>query len=110
MVYYEMIEEIYRIEIGRSEVENDELIKKAQQNSIWFHVKDMPSPHGILSFPIGTVLNKSVIVHIAGLVKGFSKAKSYSKVSVQYTEIKNVKRTSKPGLVILKKTPKIIVV
>ena len=110
MVYSEVIDEIYTIEVGRSELENDELIRKALQNSIWFHVKDMPSPHGILSFPNWVVPNKSVIQHIAGLVKGFSKAKSYSKVSVQYTEIKNVKRTTKPGLVILKKTPKIIVV
>ena len=110
MVHKEIIKEIYNIEIGRNDNENDNLIKNAPTNSLWFHVKDMPSPHGILSFPVGIIPESYAIYYIAGLVKSFSKAKGLSRVSVIYTEITNIKRTNKPGLVILKKTPKLIVV
>ena len=110
MVYTEVFEEVYNIQIGRNELENDQLIKGASQNSLWFHMKDMPSPHGILSFSVGIEPSREAIRHIAELVKGYSKARGLSKATVEYTQITNVKRTTKPGLVILKKTPKLIVV
>jgi predicted ribosome quality control (RQC) complex YloA/Tae2 family protein len=110
MVHKETIKEIYYIEIGRNDTENDTLIKNAPQNSLWFHMKDIPSPHGILSFPLGTIPESSAIYYIANLVKSYSKAKGLSRATVEYTEITNVKRTSKLGLVILKKKPKLIVV
>jgi predicted ribosome quality control (RQC) complex YloA/Tae2 family protein len=110
MVHKETIKEIYNIEIGRNEIENDLLIKNAPQNSLWFHMKDMPSPHGILSFPLGIIPDSLTIYYIANLVKSYSKAKGLSKATVEYTEITNIKRTAKPGLVILKKKPKLIIV
>jgi predicted ribosome quality control (RQC) complex YloA/Tae2 family protein len=110
MVYKEVFAEIYNIEIGRNENENDIIIKNAPQNSLWFHMKNMPSPHGILSFPLGISPEINAIRYIAELVKSLSRAKGLSRSSVEYTQITNIKRTSKPGLVILKKTPKLIVV
>lgn len=110
MVYSEIFEEIYTIQIGRNELENDLLIKNSTQNSLWFHMKDMPSPHGILIFPTEINPSKNAIYRIAELVKEYSKAKGLSKATIEYTQIKNVKRTTKPGLVILKKTPKLILV
>lgn len=110
MVYSEIFEEIYTIQIGRNELENDLLIKNSTQNSLWFHMKDMPSPHGILTFPDGETASTKAIFRIAELVKSYSKARGLNKATIEYTLIKNVKRTTKPGLVILKKTPKLIVV
>jgi len=110
MVYKEIFKEIYTIEIGRNELENDTLIKKSSKNSLWFHMKDIPSPHGILTFPNGISPETIAIYHIATLVKSFSKAKTLSRSTVEYTELSNIKITTKPGLVILKKTPKLIVV
>lgn len=110
MVHKETIKEIYTIEIGRNDIENDTLIRNSSQNSLWFHMKDMPSPHGILTFPQGIIPETYVLYYIGNLVKSFSKAKGLSKATVEYTELSNIKTTIKPGLVILKKKPKLIVV
>jgi predicted ribosome quality control (RQC) complex YloA/Tae2 family protein len=109
-MYTEIFNVNYQIEIGRNQMENDKLIKTSRQNSLWFHVKDQPSPHGILTCLNNSKLDKEVIKRTAELVKAFSKAKNINKVSIEYIELSKIKTTATPGLVLLKKTPNYIVV
>jgi len=111
MVYTEIFQECYKIEIGRNELENDQLVKNADQESLWFHLSGQPSPHGILTNIAnpGEYTNNA-IYRCAELVKSYSKAKNLHRIKLDYLPIANIKPTSKPGLVILKKSAKIIVV
>jgi len=110
-MYTEIFNINYRIEIGRNQLENDRLIKTSRQNSIWFHLKDQPSPHGIITLlNHSQQLDKEVIHRTAQLVKSFSKAKNLNNVSVEYIPLSKIKTTNIPGMVILKKTPQYVVI
>jgi predicted ribosome quality control (RQC) complex YloA/Tae2 family protein len=109
-MYTEIFNINYRIEIGRNQMENDRLIKTSRQNSIWFHLKDQPSPHGIITLLNHSSLDKEVIYRTAQLVKSFSKAKNLNNVLVEYIPLSKIKTTNIPGTVILKKTPQYVVV
>jgi len=103
-----------KIFIGKNAKENSELVKRFQNSSgVWFHLKDLPSPHIIILDTENTnskiILNKQLLIYIGGLMKLHSKkAFACSKnLKMEYTEISNVKTTSTPGLVTLKKSPMI---
>lgn len=90
----------FRIRTGQSDKENWELIDDSEQNDIWFHVEGHPSCHVVLS--VGDYKKKphqTVIKHCAALCKDGSKLKYNRKVTIIYTQIKNVKKAGKPGSV-----------
>ena len=87
--------------IGQYAEENDEIIKNAKQSDLWFHLAKLPSCHVILSSNCKP-LDNNMIKYCAQLTKENSKYKNINLVTVNYTEIKNVKRTEKKGQVILK--------
>jgi len=86
------------LRIGQNQYENDELIKKSKQNDYWFHLKEHPSPHGVLEYHSN--IPKDIFKKCAIEIQNHSK---YPNERVIYTQIKNVIRTDKPGLVITKK-------
>lgn len=91
----------YQILVGRNNVQNDELTMKiAHPNDMWFHTKDIPGSHVIVR-TTGDISVKSLI-EAASLAAWFSKARNSSKVQVDYTRVKYVKKPSgaKPGMVI----------
>jgi len=98
------------IRIGENQEENDQIITEAKQTDLWFHLHNMSSCHLILSCSKKYPATKQMIYYCAVLVKDNTKFKNLSKVSVNYTEIRNVKKTDIKGKVILKdKIIKIIV-
>lgn len=109
-MYKEIFNNNYQIEIGRNQSENDILVRTSNKSSIWFHLKDQPSPHGILTCLNNSELDNTAISRTAELVKSFSKAKNHNRVSVEYLELAKIKKTTTPGLVILTKKPQSIVV
>ena len=103
---------IYNIKVGQNKNENWDIITQASQNDIWFHVESHPSPHVILSNPTNQdikKISKSLIRECAILCKENSKLKNNNKVSIIYTNIKNVTKGDEVGSVITKKLEKIIV-
>ncbi|MBO5453727.1 MAG: NFACT family protein [Clostridia bacterium] len=93
----------YEIYIGKNNKQNDFLtLKIARSNDLWFHVKDMPGSHVIVSKKINEEIPDEVILKAAKLASIHSKAKGVAKTAVDYTQIKNVKKPSgaKPGMVI----------
>ena len=90
------------IRIGENATDNDQIIKEAHENDVWFHLSSLPSCHVIISCSKKYPLTKQMVNYCASLVKEHGKYKNISKVTISYTEIKNVKRTIIPGQVTIK--------
>lgn len=89
------------IYIGKNNLQNDNLtLKFADKHDLWLHTKDIPGSHVIIK-AFGQIPD-STLLEAAEFAAYFSKAKESSKVAVDYTEVKNVKKPngSKPGMVI----------
>ncbi|MCL1881375.1 MAG: NFACT family protein [Oscillospiraceae bacterium] len=93
---------IYELLVGRNNRQNDELtFKIARHDDIWLHTKDIAGSHVILKceseLPSEDILAKAAII-----AAKHSKAKDSSRVPVDYTLAKYVKKPSgsKPGFVI----------
>ena len=90
------------IYVGKSNVQNDGLtIKFADSDDIWLHTKNIPGSHVIIKCGSETPPDRT-IVEAAVIAATYSKAKESSKVPVDYTARKNVKKPggAKPGMVI----------
>lgn len=88
------------IYIGKNNIQNDNLtLKFANKNHYWLHTKNIPGSHVILCSdnPSDIALEEA-----ASLAAYYSKAKNSSKVPVDYTKVKNIKKPNgaKPGMVI----------
>lgn len=88
--------------IGKNNAQNDKLtFKIAAPEDIWLHTKDITGSHVILRCD-GVEPSEENLIYAAQLAAKFSKAAESSKVPVDYTKIKFVKKPSgaKPGFVI----------
>lgn len=88
------------IYVGKNNIQNDYLtLKFADKRDTWLHSKTIPGSHVIIkSFDVpDTTLEEAA--HLAAY---YSKGKNSSKVEIDYTQVKNVKKPSgaKPGMVI----------
>lgn len=88
------------IYIGKNNIQNDYLtLKFANKNHLWLHTKNIPGSHVILCSDTPS----DVALEEAGILAAYySKAKNSTKVPVDYTKVKNLKKPngSKPGMVI----------
>ena len=88
--------------IGKNNAQNDRLtFKIAAPNDIWLHTKDITGSHVIIRCN-GVEPSEETLLFAAKLAAKFSKAAGSSKVPVDYTHCKFVKKPSgaKPGFVI----------
>lgn len=88
--------------VGKNNSQNDRLtLRTANPHDLWFHTKDIPGSHVILRTD-GNEPSEESLLLAAKLAAHFSKAQSSSKVPVDYTECRYVKKPSgaKPGFVI----------
>lgn len=89
------------IYVGKNNFENDTLTTKfADKHDLWLHTKNIPGSHVIIK-KFGDIPDNT-LMEAGALAAFYSKARESLKVSVDYTEIKNVKKPagSKPGMVI----------
>ena len=94
----------FKVYIGRNNIQNDYLTTKlAVKTDIWFHTKNIPGSHVVIETKGQDVPDRDLLF-AATLAAKYSRAANSSKVPVDYTEIKNVKKPSgaKPGMVIYK--------
>ncbi len=92
----------FTIYVGKNNKQNDYLtLKMAINSDMWLHTKNIPGSHVIIRFD-GEEIPESTIFEAAMLAAYYSKGKLSSKVPVDYTLKKNVKKPSgaKPGMVI----------
>ncbi len=93
----------YTILVGRNNKQNDVLtLKTAFSTDIWLHTKQIPGSHTLIRTNGTGVAPDATILQAAKICAYFSKARNSSKVPVDYTLIKNVKKPSgvKPGMVV----------
>lgn len=92
----------FTIYVGKNNKQNDYLtLKMAINSDMWLHTKNIPGSHVIIRFD-GEEIPETTIFEAAMLAAYYSKGKMSSKVPVDYTLKKNVKKPSgaKPGMVI----------
>lgn len=88
------------IYVGKNNLQNDYLsLKFANKNYMWMHTKDIPGSHVIIC---SNDVPDNTLEEAAILAAFYSKAKTSSKVPVDYTLVKNLKKPNgaKPGMVI----------
>ena len=88
--------------VGKNNLQNDKLtFRTANPNDLWLHTKDIPGSHVILRSG-GSAPSEDTLLLAARLAAHFSKARSSSKIPVDYTECRFVKKPSgsRPGFVI----------
>jgi len=110
-MYTEVFNGDYHIRLGKNQQENDNIVRISPQSALWFHLKDFPSAHAVVTNIVKPgKYDSAVIIRAATLVKDNAKqgVNNLQRVSVNYLPIKNVKRTEIAGQVILTKTPKTI--
>ena len=85
--------------VGKNNLQNDKLTFSADLNEVWLHAKDMPGSHVII---VGENPDDETIVFAAKIAAAYSKGGTGSKVPVDYTLRRYVKKPSgsKPGFVI----------
>lgn len=86
--------------VGKNNIQNDHLsLKFANKNYMWLHTKNIPGSHVIVC---STDIPDNTLIEAAVLAAHYSKAKESSKVDVDYTLVKNLKKPNgaNPGMVI----------
>jgi predicted ribosome quality control (RQC) complex YloA/Tae2 family protein len=93
----------HQLLVGRNNIQNDRLtFKVAGPNDIWFHTQKIPGSHVILKAQPGVAIDDESLYYACQLAVYFSKGRPSTKVPVDYTQRKNVKKppAAKPGFVI----------
>jgi len=92
----------FDIYVGKNNAQNDYLtLKLASSQDMWLHTKDIPGSHVIIKAE-GREIDDTTLEEAANLAAYYSKGRMSSKVPVDYTRKKNVKKPAgaKPGMVI----------
>ena len=93
----------FEILIGRNNRQNDYLtMKLAKPDDTWLHVKNIPGSHVIIRNPQGRDIPEPTLQTAAEAAAHYSRAREASKVAVDYTLRKFVRKPkgAKPGMVI----------
>ncbi|SHJ66705.1 Predicted component of the ribosome quality control (RQC) complex, YloA/Tae2 family, contains fibronectin-binding (FbpA) and DUF814 domains [Hathewaya proteolytica DSM 3090] len=101
--YHYIFKDGSSIFVGKNNIQNDHLtLKFAGKNDIWMHTKNIPGSHVIIQTSNNTYPSEELLDTAASLAAYYSKGRNSSKVPVDYTEVKNVKKPkgAKPGMVI----------
>ncbi len=91
----------FKIYMGRNNTQNEYLtLHKAGKNDLWFHAKAIPGSHLVIETD-GASVPPETIEKVAALAAYHSKGKDSTKVDVDYTAIRYVKKipNGPPGLV-----------
>lgn len=94
----------YSVLVGKNNKQNDLLtFRLSSKNDLWFHAKDIHGSHVVLKLNDVKDVSDNLIEKCASIAAYYSKAKDSTKVLVEYTYIKNIKKPkgSKPGFVTL---------
>ena len=92
----------FTVLVGRNNTQNDELsFKKAAKNDWWFHAQKAPGSHVILVLNGGEA-PEADMEFAAKTAAWFSSVRERGSVEVDYTRVKNLKKTpaARPGYVI----------
>lgn len=92
----------FLILVGRNNLQNDKLtLKTARGKDLWFHTKNAPGSH-VIVMSEGQDIPLATQNEAAALAVLYSSQKNSAKVPVDYTEVRNIRKTSDlpPGMVL----------
>lgn len=92
----------FTVLVGRNNIQNDKLtFKTGRAGDIWLHAQKTPGSH-VLLVGNGTEISDSAIVEAAEIAAFYSSARESTVVTVDYTDVKNIKKPNgaKPGFVV----------
>lgn len=91
----------FRILVGRSNTQNDQLVREAFKSDYWFHTQRIHGSHVILCAE-GREPDERSLTEAAMLAAWFSQGRGGSQVAVDYTQVKNVRKPNgaRPGMVV----------
>ena len=101
-----------KVFVGKSSSGNDFILRnKAHEGDTWFHVKDAPGSHVILTSRTIVELASPDLLYCASLAALHSRLKNSAKAEVIYTDVKNVFRVKggAPGQVTVRNYKTLIV-
>lgn len=101
----------FEILVGRNNYQNDKLtLKTARPDDIWLHTQNIAGSHTIICTE-GKDVPDNTIVEAASLAAYCSKARNGTKIPVDYTMVRYVKKPNgaKPGMVIFTNNKTILV-
>lgn len=107
-----VFEDKWSVYIGKNASDNDELtLHFAKPDDLWFHAYGSPGSHVVLRRNRDEVIPKHIIEKTASLAAWFSQQKHSTKVPVNYTEKRYVRkpRKSPAGLVVIEREKTIYV-
>ena len=102
----------FRIMVGKSAANNDELtLKVAHKNDLWLHAKGVSGSHVVIKHQSKNMFTNDVIQYAAQLAAYYSKSKGSAMVPVIYTPKKFVRKPkgAEPGQVFVEKEEIILV-
>ncbi len=92
----------YTVLVGRNNIQNDKLtFKTGRKGDIWLHAQKCTGSHVLLQSD-GREISDEAIVEAAEIAAYYSSAKDGTIVTVDYTDVKNIKKPNgaKPGFVV----------
>ena len=91
----------FRILVGRSNTQNDQLVREAFKSDYWFHTQRIHGSHVILCTE-GQEPDERSMTEAATLAAYFSQGREGGQVAVDYTQVRNVKKPNgaRPGMVV----------
>ncbi len=91
----------FRILVGRSNTQNDQLVREAFKTDYWFHTQRIHGSHVILCAQ-GQEPDEASMTEAATLAAYFSQGREGGQVAVDYTQVRNVKKPNgaRPGMVV----------
>ena len=106
----QIVIEGFRVMIGRSAQENDELVRRASPRDLWLHARGVPGAH-VIVVTGGRSVPEEVLRRAAELAAWHSQARGERKVEVSYTEVRHLRKPkgAPPGLVTVSKEGVIVV-
>ena len=89
----------WTVYVGKNNVQNDKVtFEIAKGNDMWLHTQDITSSHTVIINPENKQIPDEVLQTAAEITAHFSEASTSSKVSVFFTQKKNVKKPNKSPL------------
>ena len=101
-IFIQSIKREITFHIGKTQIENFEVIDKGDDDDLWFHAKNDSSCHVVCNLPddIDKKEMRYIITVGALLCKNnTNKLKSLKNIEIIYTQIKNITKTKIPGCV-----------
>lgn len=91
----------FRILVGRSNTQNDQLVREAFKSDYWFHTQRIHGSHVILCAE-GQTPDSQSLTEAAVLAAYFSQGREGGQIAVDYTQVRNVRKPNgaRPGMVV----------